>query len=1260
MNVVHKVLATLQSASLRPLLRRWFKQFGYHCATHQIRVILISCVVITSLLYPALALYTSSRPLSTMSSTLLNLFPTDAQSPQLRDLHDLWSGHEALHLRYDATAKARCGLERTVRVERLLIASNQRHENGVLNKPTLRLTLDIEAEINTRLASSTDSLPCVQAKTGGCLYTSPLVFWDFDRRQLDADPDIIQTLNAVENITTPGFPITLSMVVADRASLEDQEHIDIGTFLVLTYYFRDDDCHSQRGHLSWNQLVGGIIEGNGHAEAIAGQPRLLAIQFDAESSRISAISILLYLLYVIVFINFSGSMRRMNTVHSRFGIAFTGMVEIIVSTITSVSVCAIWGFRVTMVPWGILPIIIVFIGAENMFRLVDEVVSTPITLPVKERIARGMSEAGASNTLKVVTCNAALGTIAMFTPGAIRQFCVFALVVLVAHWFLVHTFFVAVLSIDLQRLELHELLRQDRSFDVKERKAPTSPLEAKTKKETVGLMGNFLRGSAARNSSLILMLAITAVLYSVTSSAVPGKGQHPYTLDRVVALRKAGSQSPAWKLWQTLNPSDDPLVHIRSEPPILLFFNRQDAEQRSSMFRERKTSFKAAQRVQQILKVFVLPIATTTTLLWALLVYLLKDTETRDLPENENGHVRRESEPVLEDIFQFSTIPRACIADIDRVDATPDASSIIAVSLENEVVVWSQKSGSFFQLFISDLDQHGSFVTSVAMDSMGLFCAAGTRAGTVALWRLNNGKVAERMLLYHPNKSSRVMDLAFEDRPAQRGYRPSMLHKRSHSGETSTTDGYLLATFKDGSVVEWNDLHDPKPIVVVNGTPNSRIVMLKPRSRDPVSFAVISTSGTVQLFARDVQQWRSLAICDVCGVTDTIQKIHAVVINVDLMPRVVLVASTTAGYVSLWDTASGEKWYAFEEAFEDINRLRLSPIPTIPCVTCGELRPDAFTLTISTGTTAILYRFSIDDLRRCACPFLPPNGHSAALRSRQGSLSVLGQPSRPRLGLRSSSSSNIAHMGDFPVSAHGVHSRRGSEREAPTRRQDGAFFLLDDNGGAKDDANDSNLPELSQSRIAEVSFQEGAWDTTEHIIYGLRRSSDLETVDEDPFDGDPFRNESTEGWTPQFEGLDRSVLERWKLWLFDPTSTDLSIRESTLAALVSHRNNDMSQSQPITNTIQNRNNRPSTTLPSTDTQPSRSYRVASAFPRLPFTEISSLLSLGNSSCLVAFGNTIGLVTFSADFSTCFFRTHHRSRTSSTSAALGTPIPKKRL
>jgi hypothetical protein len=100
-----------------------------------------------------------------------------------------------------------------------------------------------------------------------------------------------------------------------------------------------------------------------------------------------------------------------------------------------------------------------------MFSLVDAVTRTSITLPVKQRIALGLSHAGTSNTLKVVSYNAILGTLAVFAgnagAGAITQFCIFAIVVLVAHWFLAHTFFLAVLSIDIQRLELDELLRQN-------------------------------------------------------------------------------------------------------------------------------------------------------------------------------------------------------------------------------------------------------------------------------------------------------------------------------------------------------------------------------------------------------------------------------------------------------------------------------------------------------------------------------------------------------------------------------------------------------------------------------------------------------------------------------------------------------------------------------------------------------------------------------------------------------------------------------
>ena len=118
----------------------------------------------------------------------------------------------------------------------------------------------------------------------------------------------------------------------------------------------------------------------------------------------------------------------------------------------------------------IFPIVVIFIGVENMFSIVsldplfrsmalplvqvDAVVRTSIALPVKERIAEGLGYAGTSNSLKLCTYNTVLGVLAFFSTGAVRQFCAFAIVVLVAHWFLVHTFFVTVLSIDIQRLEV--------------------------------------------------------------------------------------------------------------------------------------------------------------------------------------------------------------------------------------------------------------------------------------------------------------------------------------------------------------------------------------------------------------------------------------------------------------------------------------------------------------------------------------------------------------------------------------------------------------------------------------------------------------------------------------------------------------------------------------------------------------------------------------------------------------------------------------
>jgi hypothetical protein len=236
-------------------------------------------VVITGLLYPALAIYASSRPFSRFSSPLLDLLPlNNVRSSHIGDLHDIWHGYEALKVRQDAAARARCGLERTVRVERLLVASYRRY--GVLNKTFLKQTLSLEQDISTQLARKRDLLPCVLAPPGQgeCFSTSPLMFWNHDDGMLMNDPDILETMNHVRNDTLSKIPVRLPMVLAGRMSLGDSDKTDYGAYLALTYYFRENDCQTKAGHDAWKALASAAVKGKGHVHFLTAQPRLLALQ----------------------------------------------------------------------------------------------------------------------------------------------------------------------------------------------------------------------------------------------------------------------------------------------------------------------------------------------------------------------------------------------------------------------------------------------------------------------------------------------------------------------------------------------------------------------------------------------------------------------------------------------------------------------------------------------------------------------------------------------------------------------------------------------------------------------------------------------------------------------------------------------------------------------------------------------------------------------------------------------------------------------
>ncbi|KAI0781396.1 sterol regulatory element binding protein cleavage-activating protein [Trametes elegans] len=1258
-----RMSSVLQRARL--LGTRFFYRFGVHCATHQIRLILVSSVVITSLLFPAIALYSSSQTqyFSGFTLRVLDSFltPDDIASYFVQhDLRHLWESDPALRVRADSVARARCGMEGILREERVLVG-NASPEDGVgsLDKSTLLFTLKLERRITDALAAR--GVPCLQSRHGSCFSLSPTAFWNHDEHSLATDDDVLTTVNLSQNISVWGVPITPDMVLAGREVEPTSGDVNSAMFLVLTYFFPEKDCFSKEGHFQWLHALEDAGGSAGELVVLAQEPHLIALEYQKYftlRTRLSILSLFSYVAYTAFAVYCFLLFRRLDMVHSRIGLAFTGLVEIVVSTITSVSVCALAGFRVTMVPWELFPIIVVFIGVENMFSIVDAVVRTSISLPVKERIAQGLGHAGTSNTLKVVSYNAVLGIIAALSTGAIRQFCAFSIVVLVAHWFLVHTFFVTVVSIDIQRLELDELLRQNASLTptviTDPRKSASQPSKSKAGSLWAAVQ-NLIRGRPAKNISLVLLLAITATLYYATSPQAVGSTQEtkPHVARNALSqLSKAHNHptsnvSPAHRIWQTLNPVGDQLLHIRIESPtILVLGESQHTERLDEITAE--TDKPARQRLPHvsrlwsrtvrpvvwIVKFFVMPITVTTVILYGVLLYLLKDAELLEAQRHapEPGSPTTEESSSVEDAISFSTLPRAFATDVDLIATSKDGRIIATVGLQNEFVIWRTDSQSHVAIDTSSILLSSSSrpsisttLTAITVNDAGNICAAGTGSGTIAVFLIGKDQVKPLPHLHLDHLTSAVTALYFSCSLNAASASPAGCAPDASAGPTC----HLYASYENGATIRWDILSSTNPRYITPSRAASVVKsMLLPIQADGrllVGFCL--DDGTLELC--NVESANPVFAGD-CAIAagnpaDLVSRVHVCSVELDGAKRIIVGAATQAGAISLWDAQTRECLFILEGPFGDINSLKISPVNTTTCTTCGELPMENFSITFSVGHIVQFYRAYLTlPTRRCSCPRnLPQQAPRSSLlthRSRSGSSGSVGSGANtPRSRSRIPSVSTTPSSA-FPVSGHGVHSRRASEKDS-LRRNSETFFLTNPDYfeyetpiGPQDVTPASSFlashpqPSIWQSlvvvRVADATVERGSWDVGLDTIVGIRRRPRLplpRRTGTDP-------KAQAQALSEFAGGLSAAALERWELWTFDPAEGKL--QASPLIAL----------SRENASALPRR--RPEEGGPSRAPAPRRKGVV----PRLHFTRVTPFLSTPGL-CVAGFGNTVGLFRF---------------------------------
>lgn len=165
----------------------------------------------------------------------------------------------------------------------------------------------------------------------------------------------------------------------------------------------------------------------------------------------------LIITYVFLLMYIYFSVRKIEMVKSKWGLALSAVVTVVASLLMSVSFCSLFGLTPTLNGGEIFPYLVVFVGLENVLVITKSVVATPVDLDVRLRIAQGISLEGWSITKNLATeLIIVVGGFFTFVP-AIQEFALFAMVGLLTDFFLQHVFFLTTLSIDIRRMELSDL-----------------------------------------------------------------------------------------------------------------------------------------------------------------------------------------------------------------------------------------------------------------------------------------------------------------------------------------------------------------------------------------------------------------------------------------------------------------------------------------------------------------------------------------------------------------------------------------------------------------------------------------------------------------------------------------------------------------------------------------------------------------------------------------------------------------------------------
>lgn len=287
-------------------------------------------------------------------------------------------------------------------------------------------------------------------------FNSPLLYWSCSSETIARDDDIIATINEGSGRAT-SVNVTLRHSIVFSGKRFEDHRLVAADALVITLIHKCDSPVGRQWERKSQTLA---INAPGKWRVYPEDGRVIANQL--YEFRFQPLSfqddLVLGVAYSLTIIYFLLSLTRLRALKSRFGLSAAVVTQIALSIMSSFTICAIFKIDLSKIPREAYPLVVLTVGLENMFRLINAVIVTPLGGPTAVRIAEGLGQTGHIALAGVAQNLVILWLLGKVVSPGVAAFCVFAAMALSFDFIYLLTFFVAVLSVEVRRTELSDSL----------------------------------------------------------------------------------------------------------------------------------------------------------------------------------------------------------------------------------------------------------------------------------------------------------------------------------------------------------------------------------------------------------------------------------------------------------------------------------------------------------------------------------------------------------------------------------------------------------------------------------------------------------------------------------------------------------------------------------------------------------------------------------------------------------------------------------